>query len=153
MKKNYLLENISLVQQKKGKIDNDGKISDGHISFKDYLMCEKNWDKFDMKNMRDYHDHYLKKDVLLLADIFEKFIGTCLKFHGLGPCHYFSSPRLSWDVILKMTGMKLEKISDIDMYLFIKKGLRGGISYTAKRYARGNNKDTRDYDSKNCQHL
>ena len=53
---------------KKGKIDNDGKISDGHVSIKDYVMCEKRWDKFEMKNMADYHDHYLKKDVLLLAD-------------------------------------------------------------------------------------
>ena len=59
---------------KKGKIDNDGKISDGHVSIKDYLMCEKIWDKFEMKNMGDYHDHYLKKDVLLLVDVFEKFI-------------------------------------------------------------------------------
>ena len=89
------------------------------MSVKDCLMCEKIWDKFDMKNMGDYHDHYLKKDVLLLADIFEKFIGTCLKFYGLDPCHYFSSPGLSWDAILKMTGVKLEKISDIDLYLFI----------------------------------
>ena len=64
----------------KGKIDNDDKISDGHVSIKDYLMCEKIWDKFEMKNMGDYHDHYLKKDVLLLADVFEKFIATCLKF-------------------------------------------------------------------------
>ena len=50
---------------KKGKIDNDGKISNGHVSNKDYLTCEKIWNKFDMKNMGDYHDHYLKKDVLL----------------------------------------------------------------------------------------
>ena len=69
MKKNYLLENISLVQQKKVKIDNDGKISDGYVSIKDYLMCEKIWDKFEMKNMEDYHDYYFKKDVLLLADV------------------------------------------------------------------------------------
>ena len=48
-----------------------------------------------MKNMGDYHDHYLKKDVLLLADVFEKFIDKCLKFYGLDPCHYFSSPGLS----------------------------------------------------------
>ena len=48
-----------------------------------------------MKNMGDYHDHYLKKDVLLLADVFEKFIDACLKFDGLDPCHYFSSLRLS----------------------------------------------------------
>ena len=71
-----------------------------------------------MKNMGDYHDHYLKKDVSLLADVFEKFIVTCLKFYGLDPCHYFSSPGLNWDAMLKMTGIKLEKISDIDKYLF-----------------------------------
>ena len=53
------------------KIGDDGKISDGHISVKDYLTCEKIWDKFEMKNMGDYHDHYFKKDVLLLADVFE----------------------------------------------------------------------------------
>ena len=85
--------------------------------------------------MDDYHDHYLKKDVLLLADVFEKFIDTCLKFYGLDPCHYFSSPGLSWEAMLKMTGVKLEKISNVDKYLFIKKGLTGGISYIAKRYA------------------
>ena len=65
---------------KDGKIGDDGKIPDVHISVKDYLTCEKIWDQFEMKNMGDeYHDHYLKKDVLLLADVFEKFIGTCLK--------------------------------------------------------------------------
>ena len=98
--------------------------------------------------MGDYHDHYLKKDVLLLADVFEKFIDTCLKFYGLDPCHYFSSPGLSWDAMLKMTGMRLEKIVDIDMYLFIEKGLRGEISYIAKRYAKANNKYMKDYDPK-----
>ena len=98
--------------------------------------------------MGDYHDHYLKKDVLLLADVFEKFIGTCLKYYGLDPCHYFSSPGLSWDAMLKMTGVKLEKISDTDKYLFIEKGLRGGISYIAKRYAKANDKYMNDYDPK-----
>ena len=98
--------------------------------------------------MGDYHDHYLKKDVLLLADVFEKFIDTCLKFYKLDPCHYFSSPGLSWDAMLKMTGVKLEKISDIDKYLFIEKGLRGGISYIAKRYAKANNKYMKNYDPK-----
>ena len=96
-----------------------------------------------MKNIGDYHDHYLKKDVLLLTDVFEKFIDTCI----LDPCHYFSSPGLSWDAMLKMTDAKLEKISDIDKYLFIEKGSRGGISYIAKRYAQANNKYMSDYDS------
>ena len=68
-----------------------------------------------MKNMADVHDHYLKKDVLLLADVFEKFIDTWLKFYKLDPCHYFSSPGLSWDAMLKMTGIELEKSFDIDM--------------------------------------
>ena len=109
------------------KIGDDCKISDGHISVKDYLMCEKIWDKFWMKNVGDYHDHYLKKDVLLSADVFEKFISPCLKFYGHDPCHYFSPNGLSWDAMLKITDVKLEKISDIDKYVLIEKGLRGGI--------------------------
>ena len=69
--------------------------------------------------MGNYHDLYLKTDVLLLADVFEKFIDTCLKYYGLDPCHYFSSPGLSWNAMLKMTEIELELNSDIDMYLFI----------------------------------
>ena len=56
-----------------------------------------------MKNMSDYHDYSLEKDVLLLTDVFEKFIDTCLEYYELDPCHYFRSPGLSWDVMLKMT--------------------------------------------------
>ena len=90
----------------------------------------------------------MKKDVLLLADVFGKFIGTCFKYYELDPCQYFSSPGLSWNAMLKMTGVKLEKILGIDKYLFIEKGLRGGISYIAKRHAQVNNKYTNDYDPK-----
>ena len=95
MKTNYVLENFFIVQQKIKKISEDGKISDGHVSIKNYMVCEKIWDKFKMKNMGNYHDHYLKTDVLLLANVFEKFIDTCLKYYGLGPCHYFSALGLS----------------------------------------------------------
>ena len=83
----------------------------------------------------------MKKEAFLSVYGFEKFIDTCLKHYGLDPCHYFSSPGLSWDAMLKMTGAKLEKISD-------KKGLTGGISYIAKRYAKANNKYMNDYDPK-----
>ena len=69
--------------------------------------------------MGDYRDLYLKTAVLLLADMFQKFISTCLNYCGLDPCHYFSSSGLSWDAMLKMTGIELELISDIDMHLFI----------------------------------
>ena len=84
---------------KDGKIGDNGKISDGYISVKDYLTCEKTWDKFEMKNMGDYHNLFLKKDVLLLADVFEKNIATCLKYYGLDPCHYFRSPGLRWNAM------------------------------------------------------
>ena len=93
-----------------------------------------------MNTMSNYHDLYLKTDVLLLADAFEKFINTCLEFYGLDSCHYFSSPGLSWDAMLKMTEIELELISVIDMHLLIEKGMRGGISYIAKRYSKANNK-------------
>ena len=93
---------------------------------------------FKMNTVGDYHDLYLKADVLLLADVFEKFINTCLEYYGLDPCHYFSSPGLSSDAMLKMTKIELELISDIGMYLFIEKGMRGGISYIAKRHSKAN---------------
>ena len=100
-----------------------------------------------MKSMSDYHDYYLKKDVLLLADVFKRFTDTCLRFYKLDPCHYFSSPRLSWDAMLKLTGARLEKTLNIDMYLFIEKGSTGGISYIAKRCSEANNKYMENYDS------
>ena len=75
-------------------------------------------------------------------------LDTCLKYYGLDPCHYFSCRGLSWDAMLKMTDIKLEKISGIDKYSSIEKGLRGGISYIAKRYAKANNKYINDYDPK-----
>ena len=84
-------------------------------------------------------------DILLLADVFENFRKTCLKYYRLDPAHYFSAPGLSWDAMLKMTRINLDLISDIDMQLFIEKGMRGGISYIAHRYAKGNNKYMNDY--------
>ena len=116
---------------KNGTAGDDGKKLDGHISDEDSLTCKKIWKEFGMKNMGDYHDRYLI--------VFEKFIDTSLEFYRLHPCHYFSSPELSWDAMLKMTGVKLEKISKVDMYLLIEKGLREGISCIAKRYAKANN--------------
>ena len=133
---------------KDGTTGDNGEKLDGQINNDDCLTFKKIWNQFNIKKMGDYHDHYLKKDVLLLADVFEKIIDTCLKFYGYDPCHYFGSPGLSWDAMLKMTGVRLEKIVDIDMYLFMKKGLRGGISYIAKRYSKSNNKYMKNYNPK-----
>ena len=79
--------------------------------------------------MGQYHDLYLKSDVLLSTDVFENFRKTCMQYYELEPYHYFTSPGLSWDAMLKMTDVKLELIINIDMFQFIEKGLRGGVSY------------------------
>ena len=131
---------------KDGTTDDKGKNLDGHVSDEEYLTYIKIWNKFNMKNMGDYHNHFLKKDVLSLDDGSEKFTSMCLKFYKLDPCHYFISCGLIWDVMLKMTEIKLEQISDIDMYLFVEKGLRGGNSYICKRFSEANNKNMKNND-------
>ena len=66
-------------------------LKDECISEKDYQRANNVWNVFQMKTMGDYHDLYLKTDVLLLADVFENFIKTCLDYYGLDPSHYFNS--------------------------------------------------------------
>ena len=110
-------------------------LKDSGISEEEYQRANSAWKTFKMTTLGDYHDLYLKTDVLLLADVFENFIKTCLDYYELDPCHYFSASGLSWDAMLKMTGLKLKLISDIDVHLFIEKGMRGGISYIAKRHS------------------
>ena len=79
------------------KRDNDN----GHISNEQYLHLKSVWNTFNFNTFRDFHNHYLKKDVLLLADVFEKFISASLKNYNLDLCHYFSIPGLSWNTMLK----------------------------------------------------
>jgi len=105
-------------------------------------ICEK----LNIKTLGEYHDLYLKTDVLLLADVFENFRSMCLEYYGLDPCHYISAPGLSWDALLKMTKIKLDLISDIDMYQFIERGLRGGVSLITHRKGNTNNKYMNNYD-------
>ena len=116
------------------------------VSDEDYMRALEVWNAFGIRHLGEYHDLYLKTDALLLCDVFERFINVCLEYYGLDPCHYFSSLGLAWDMMLKMTGLELELISDIDMHLFIEKGMRGGISYIAKRYCRANIKYVEGYD-------
>ena len=121
-------------------------LKDECLSEKDYLKAVDVWNVFKMNTMGDYHDLYLKTDVLLLADVFEKFISTCLDYYGLDTCHYISSPGLSWDAMLKMTKIELDLISDIDMHLFIEKRMRGGFTYIVKRYSKASDTYMKCYD-------
>ena len=122
------------------------QLIDEGISEDAYSHAQNVWNTFNLQNMGDYHDLYLKTDILLLVDVFENFRKTCLTYYGLDPLHYITSPGLAWDAMLKMTGINLELITDIDMQLFIEKGLRGGISYIAHRQAEANNKYMKNFD-------
>ena len=129
-------------------------LDDVNISEDNYNHAKNVWNTFNLQNMGEYHDLYLKTDILLLVDVFENFRKTCLTYYKLDPLHYITSPGLAWDAMLKMTGINLELITDIDMQLFIEKGIRGGISYIAHRHAEANNKYMKNYDpDKPSSHL
>ena len=116
------------------------------IDDSDYDFYREICKKFNIKTLGEYHDLYLKSDVLLLSDVFESFRETCYRYYKLDPAHYYSASGLAWNGCLKMTGIKLELISDVDMYLMIEKGLRGGMSVISHRKAEANNKNMRSYD-------
>ena len=123
-------------------------LNDQHITDDEYNHAEEVWNTFMIKTMGDYHDLYLISDVLLLTDVFENFRKTCMQYYKLDPCHYFTSPSLSWDAMLKITNIKLELMADIDIIQFIEKGMRDGVSYIANRYGNANNKYMKEYNEK-----
>jgi len=123
------------------------KLTDSHISEVDYQHAQNVWRTFDLTNMGEYSDLYVKTDVLLLADVFENFRDVCFDNYHLDPAHYFTSPGLAWDAMLKKTGVKLELLDDIDMVNMIQKGIRGGVSMISKKYAKANNPHVPDYNS------
>jgi hypothetical protein len=130
------------------------RLSDSHISNSDYKRAKLVWSAFKIRNMGEYHDLYLKTDVLLLADVFENFRDICLEYYKLDPAHYFTSPGLAWDAMLKLTKVKLERLTDPDMYLMIEKGIRGGISVNSGKYSAANNKYMKSYDeTKPSKHI
>ena len=123
-------------------------LNDQHITNDEYNHTKKVWKVFNIKTMGEYHDLYLKSDVLLLADVFKSFRKTCLQYYKLDPCHYFTSLGLSWEAMLKMTNIKLELMTDVNMFQFIEKGMLGGASYIANRYGTANNKYMNKYNEK-----
>jgi hypothetical protein len=126
------------------------KLYNSKISKADYAHAQNVWKEFKCETMQDYHDLYLKTDVLLLADVFENFRNTCLKNYGLDPCHYISAPSLSWDAMLKKTRVELQTFNEdqYDMMIFAERGIRGGVSMISHRFARANNKYIKGFNDK-----
>ena len=116
------------------------------ISEIDYTYAQKVFNHFDMTDLGDYHNFCLLTDVLSLADVFKNFRDVCLQHYGLDPAHSYTSPGLSWQAALKMD-MELDLLTYIDQHLFIKEGIRGGVSVTSHQYAQANASGMENYDT------
>ena len=123
------------------------KLYDEDLTDDDYKHAKSVWDRFEMKSFKNYHNMYLKADVLLLADVFENFRRVCMRNYGLDPAWYFTAPGLAWDATLKKTKVELELLRDPDMLLMIENGIRGGISMISTRHGKANNPYMKEYDS------
>ena len=143
------LDNINRFKEGPGlpKIENFfNELEQEHLSNERYKHAQTVWKEFKCENLGDYHDIYLKSDLLILADVFQNFRHFCLEHYKLDAAHYLTGPQLSYDALLKMTGVQLELLSDIDMYNMIEKGIRGGVAQIMQRWAQANNKYMENYD-------
>ena len=93
-----------------------------------------------MKDLGDYHNLYLKTDVLLLSNVFETFRMTYLEHNTLNLAHFYTYPGLAWQACLKKTKVSLELLTDPNMLLMFERGTRGGITQTVHQYVQANNK-------------
>ena len=74
------------------------------------------WRTFGIRTLGEYHDLYLKTDVLLLADVFEVFREMAMRYYQIDPAHLYSLPGVAWHAMLKMTGVRPVSYTHLDVY-------------------------------------
>ena len=116
------------------------RLSEEDITKEDYEKAKHIWKHFNIKKLGEYHDLYLKTDVLLLTDVFENFRDVCMKDYGLDPAYYYTLPNFAVDAMLKPTGVEIDLVYDKEMYEMIEKGLRGGMTQTTCKKVEANSK-------------
>jgi hypothetical protein len=115
------------------------KLTEEGVSATEYSRAQLIWDEFNILSMHEYHDLYLKTDVLLLADIFENFRRVTMENYKLDAAHFYTLPGLSMSACLKYTNVQLELFTEPDQLLFVERGIRGGVSTINNRYSKANN--------------
>jgi hypothetical protein len=133
------------------KEDFYSQLSGRHISDEEYDTACTVWNTFNMRRFEEYHDFYLKLDVLLLADVFENFRITSMKYYKLDPLYYLTAPGMAWDALLRKSGVRIELFNEdqYDMLLQTEQNIRGGIStMSTKKFAKSNNPYKKVFDKK-----
>ena len=145
------IDSIDRLQEKElpGKEKFYSTLTQKTITDSEYSHAQKVWETYNCKTLLDYHNLYLKTDVLLLADSFEKYRNFFLEHHQVDPCYCFSAPGLTWECGLKYTNVELELLTDYDQLLMFEKGIRGGFSgVLGSRHVKAFNKYTPNYKDK-----
>ena len=119
------------------------------ITDEDYTHAQKIFEGLKLKNLGEYHDLYIQRDTLLLANVFENFRNKSIEIYELDPVHFFVCTMISMASLFKKTEVKLELLTKIVMLLMTEKGIQGGICHAIHRYAKANNKYMKNYDKKN----
>ena len=119
-----------------------------HITQEEYEFAGEVWRIFECTCIKHYLEIYLLTDCLLLCDVFENFRKNCLQQYNIDPCYYYSSPHFTLDAFLWFSKITLDLLSDINKYLFIINGIRGGLSMVSKQHSVANNKYLENYDQK-----
>lgn len=142
----YMDSRVKLLEEQlPSKLHFYSSLSGEHITDEDYEHAQKVWQEFECQNLKDYTLLYMELDVRILADVFEEFCVKSMNAYGLDPSHYYTTPGLSFDAMLKYTEVELELLDDIDMLLFVERGVRGGISQCSNHYSKANNRFMSDF--------